>query len=329
MSKNDIFSENNQIFENKTNIEFKDLVVAKKDGKLAIFNKENSTFLTKYEYDKIFLSKSGHHIILRADDLIDEEGKLLEHWGPITYSAIIDNYGNIKEYEDLVFGSRYGYFIGDICPVFNKKTNLVHLFDISKEKIISEGFQRISPIKHDIDAQIYFGIYRNQLTNEKDINKILYKDGSIMPLTIDYNNNKFITFSHYTVKELNTLDELINLVKKYGAHILLFANSTFFYHASSVLKVIETLNNNFPEQILFTLELLEKNILYLDFNNMIDYNFNKNNTNNETTIYRINTNKIYDYDINVNLKNRIESNYVKRKIMDFFEKYKKLFNKFS
>ena len=73
----------------------------KKDMEKTALNKENSEFITKHEFDKILISESGHHIAYRANYFVNEDGQKLDNLTKITYSAVIDNYGNIKEFEDI------------------------------------------------------------------------------------------------------------------------------------------------------------------------------------------------------------------------------------
>lgn len=93
----DYFMENSQ-FESNPN----DLVVAEKNGKCAIYNKSKSVYLTPHIYDKILLSPYGFYIVYNAKDLI-EEGRVFSKMGDVTYSAIIDNFGNVREVPNLIF----------------------------------------------------------------------------------------------------------------------------------------------------------------------------------------------------------------------------------
>ena len=300
-------------------VNFNDLVVAKKNDKFAIFNKENSTFLTNHEFDRILLSESGHHIVQKADDLIDEDGRLLKHWGKITYSAVIDNHGNIKEFEDIDFGYN-GAFIGDICAAFNKKTGKVHLVDYYKG-IISEGFVRILPLNRDNQAEIYYGLKRNPSTNDLEFDKFLYRDGSTINVTLD-NSSEY--WKDCKINEITNIDDLKVLLEKYGADILEFTPLFIFNQLDNFYQILKTINQFHPKQLVYTIKFLDKNIKCLDIikdknrNIFLDEPCSEIYTieqDDEINTYKLNHNcPNFDIDFEINISPKIEADFIRSQI---------------
>ena len=291
--------ENTNNEELKSNVvKYEDLIVAKKNGKSAIFNKEESYFITNHEYDRILLSESGHHIVYKADDLIDEEGHLLKNWGKITYSAIVDNYGNFKEFENLEFGYN-GSFIGDVCPAFNKETQKVHLVDFNKG-IISSGFSRITPVNKNNTFGLYYGLERNE-NGDLYANKLIYKDGTILPFTIDDNTNDWY---FRKAVEITSIEILEKNIREYGSNIIELAPVYNFYTVRNFYKILTTVNEFYPEQINYTISILSKNIKHLKDANEVDLNF----------------------ELKINSKPLIYANYIKKKLNDFLQKILKYKN---
>lgn len=72
----------------------KNLVITTKYGKQAIFDAKQSCYLTPHIYENICLSKYGYHLLLNRNKQ-----------GQITYSAMVDNWGNVTEYKDIALGN--------------------------------------------------------------------------------------------------------------------------------------------------------------------------------------------------------------------------------
>ena len=273
-----------------------DLVVAHKDGKCAIFNTANSEFLTKHEFDGIRLSNWGYHIVYKAKDLIDEDGKVFKNQGDITYSAVIDNNGKVKEFENLQFGYN-GTFIEDVCPAYNTKTKKVHLVNY-KKGIISEGFARILPINQENSYGVYYGLVRNKKKGDcqpaYNFNSLIYKDGTIIPLSL---NKESECWQECKSNELLDSKTLIQMVRKYGANILELTPIQSFENVKTYLDIIKVVNQKYPNQFLYTLNLLSHKV-------------------NEV---KLTHNKDINLDIEVNGENRIVANYHKKMLDQFID----------
>lgn len=274
-----------------------DLVVAHKNGKCAIFNTANSEFLTKHEFDGIKLSNWGYHIVYKAKDLIDEEGKLFKNQGDITYSAVIDNNGKVKEFDNLKFGY-YGTFVEDVCPAYNTKTKKVHLVNYNKG-IISEGFGRILPVNQKNNFGIYYGLDKNKKNRAwfevpYKFKSLLYKDGTIIPLSLKIDDGYWAEGKSNELLESKTL---IQMLRKYGANILELAPIEIFDKLKTYLDVIKIINQKHPNQILYTIELLTQKVYEANFVH----------------------NKDIKLEIEVNGENQIAANYNKKKIVQFLD----------
>lgn len=234
----------------------KDLVVAHKNGKCALFNTANSEFLTRHEFDGIKISNDKHHIVYKADDLIDERGNVFKNKGDITYSAVVDNNGKVKEFENLVFGKYGETFVDDVCPAYNTKTKKVHLINYV-EGIISDGFDRIKPVSIKENYGLYFGLDKNKKGAKSGSNynfkALIYKDGSIVPLTL---NNDSESWQNCKIDKLADTKNLVQMIGKFGANILELTPVKAFDNLETYLEVIKAVNQNFPNQFLYTIEFL-------------------------------------------------------------------------
>lgn len=324
--------ENNEENNEVLTVKFEDLVVAKKNEKLAIFNKENSTYLTEYEFDRILLSESGHHIVYRSDDLIDEDGRLLKHWGTITYSAVVDNYGNVKEFEDIDFGYN-GSFVGDICPALYKKTGKVHLVDYNKG-VISEGFKRIVPL----DRKNLYGIYRGLEYDEElktlALDKLIFEDGSIIDVNIEDSSAVYQT---YQITDIKTFDDMIELIKKYGANIIELTPYFVFTKLIDFHKILLTVNEFYPQQLGYVIDFLSEHIEHLNFEKKYgilkdldeenSQNMHSVEENNDLSTYKL-TSDCFNCEIlkeEINFQPRIFASSLKIKIDKLYDKYKLVF----
>ncbi|MBQ8425931.1 MAG: helix-turn-helix transcriptional regulator [Clostridia bacterium] len=219
---------------------FDDLVIATKNGKYAIFDKYQSVYLTPHIYDGIRLSESGNHIVYRADDLIDEEGKLLKNKGNINFSAICNNNGNLTSFSNIEFGYNGSFNLFNVCPARIKDDGLVHLVD-NKGNVLSDGFTRIVPVDSKSDMGIYYGIIRlpyEERTIGRDIieRKLINKDGSIINVTFEDIN---ACFGEFRVLELDTIENLEKYINNYGSLMLKFVyNRKIFQSSENVRKII-------------------------------------------------------------------------------------------
>jgi len=321
-------TKNSQENSNVQDVKFEDLIVAKKNGKFAIFNKENSTFITNHEFDKILLSKSGHHIAFRTDDFINETDENLEYRGKITYSVVIDNYGNIKEFEDIDFGF-YGEFIEDICPALYKKTGKVHLVNYNKG-IISDGFEEIVPLNKRTPLGIYTAYDYDEKTKLKKLSNLLFEDGSIIDVNVIYGS---ACGQMYEITDINNFDKMLEFIKKYGANIIELTPWFIFTTLNSYNKILLTINKYYPHQLVDAIRFLEYHTLQLNdkkydgllnnTNDDKDNNFYDTIESNKICTYKI-TQDYFDYGITadeINIINIIESEDIKMKIDSLFDRY--------
>ncbi len=241
----------------------KDLIVAKKEGKLAIFDKENSVFITEHEYDRIHISLDGYHIVAKQRDLIEDDGTVLKNKGKTYYSAIVDNSGKVKELEDVIFSSYFG-FQHRVCPAYIKSAKKMHLINVSG-KILSEGFDSIGPVDIDNNFGLYRGIdFKKTKEGIRDAKKrvLIYKTGESLPYTFPTikgrDGNKFVD---NFIAEIKTVEDLKKSLK-YGVNILKYIDGDIWDNAKAYDVVIKTLAKKYPEQVLIAIDFLRQMLRY-------------------------------------------------------------------
>lgn len=221
-----------------------DLVVATKNNKGAIFNKSKSIYITPHIYDRILLSKYNYHIVYNADDFFDEEtGLTHKKAGKINYSAIIDNNGTVIEYPHLVFGRGINTFnIFGNCVANSKEDKLDYLVNY-KGEILSQGFDRIKPVDIDNDLGLYYGIDYFENNGNLDIKnqKLIDKDGNLIDVTF-IDELGWTTYGD--IKEINSFDDLLMYIEKYGPLILdLCHTREYFENDSNYFSIIGSIAN--------------------------------------------------------------------------------------
>ena len=165
-------------FPNREESKPRDLVVARRNGKCAIFDTSNSAFLTPHSYDVICISKYGYHIAYNLKEIIDVDEKGEEYKSEeIAESFLIDNFGNIRHFKDLVFGFN-GYFdIFGFCPAYSPKDRGIVLVDFDGKKF-SKPYRRIFPFTR-YESNINLGLYYGVKNFETEDYVVLDKHGEI------------------------------------------------------------------------------------------------------------------------------------------------------
>ncbi|MBE5746237.1 MAG: helix-turn-helix transcriptional regulator [Clostridiales bacterium] len=216
-----------------------DLILSEKNGKYAIYDKKQSVYLTGHLYDAIMLSESGNHIVYNTKDVI-VDGKVYKN-NKITYSAICNNFGNIKEFPNLEFGFNGGFGLFDVCPAFNKKTKKIHLVN-NKGEVLSKGYIRIHQIgaESGINLGLYFGLKYNFVNEEVKVETrdLLYLDGTNIDVNFEDINDNLSP----KVKEFKNLDVVIDYIKKYGPNILMLTPNNIFKESENYYKIILAVN---------------------------------------------------------------------------------------
>lgn len=238
----------------------KDLIVSKKNSKCAIFDKEQSIYLTEHVYDGILLSSCGNHIVYKSEDFITDEGEVMPCRGEIFYSAIVNNFGEVREFPNLVFGYN-GSFNNNVCTALNKATNLVHLVNANGE-ILSAGYQRIKPVDIECNLGLYYGInYGKNQDVEKRV--LIYQNGEEITLAFDDIN---APWGDCKLVELSNLDNTILNLKKYGANLIKLLPENVFEKPENYAKIILAINEHSIKtygtsvEILYTCKELAKKL---------------------------------------------------------------------
>lgn len=221
----------------------KNLVVSEKNGKCAIYDKGQSIYLTPHIYDKIILSPFDYHIVYNAKDLIDE-GRVITKMGDVTYSAIVNNFGKVKEVPNLFFSHNYNlpFNMFGTCPALNKEDDKYYLVD-ANGKLLSKGYDRIVAVDKwhssgEHDFGLYYGLeYEvNKQNNENFIKsrKVLYVDGKEICVALtDINDNW-----NCKVKDFEKVDTLLDYIKKFGPNIIAITPNSIFQKSENYPKIL-------------------------------------------------------------------------------------------
>lgn len=289
----DYFEEKESIASNP-----QDLVVTKKYNKCAIFDTKQSCYLTPHIYQYICLSDYGYHLVFNRNSQ-----------GHITYSAMLDNFGNVTEFDGMALGNN-GTFdkFGNIVA-YNKKLNGVVLMNY-KGEILSKTYNRIQKIntiqhtKEDCDYGLYFGLATNN-DNELCVKDLLDVNGKIIDLKINQNN-----FFEYEIEDFNNVDNVFEAIKQFGIGMIYFIPDKMFENE----EIYTNLCDYSCKQILLSTK--ENCFDYLlKFYEIIELLTNKQK------IYKIKLNfNINKIEILSSLDNKIENkiilNQIKRKLED-------------
>lgn len=286
-----------------------DLIVVERKGKVALFDSRQSLYLTPFIYDKILVSQTEPHVVLKCGKELNKNKNEIFS-GKILYSAIVDNFGTLNEIPDIEF-SFNSLFIDGVSVAKNKKDNLCYLVD-ANGKLLSKGYKNI---QHFGGINKNYGLYLACDVNYDNSNirkvsnlQLIYKDGSEIPLNIesteDYANGEKL-WRTYICKDLNTIEKVTENIEKYGLMIALLAPASIYENNENYFKIIESYNN-------FSIKEYEKtqNLQYLlsGFEYLIDT-----------------LNKYSDYsDIKIH-KQKVDETFVEKKY--FFSKYNNITKK--
>lgn len=290
----------------------RDLIVVKNSkNKSAIFDRNKSEYLTQHIYDRILLSPSGHHIVVKNDDYIDDDGTIRKNAGAINYSAIVDNFGNVTEFSDLVFGT-CGPFYEDSCIVASLKTNRGYLANF-EGKLISKDYWRVRVVDRENNFGIYYGIERG----EKNVNG-LYEESSRVLLSQDGEEiNLKVEKQEYDIypqiTNLSNAEQAYSYIKKYGPNLLLLLPNEFFKVNANYNLFIKATIEHSLDHLKYTKKNLE---FYYAFNllkqkaDVFNDGFVKTELVDKSVFDILADKRMY----------RIEQNYIKKMICDLFEK---------
>lgn len=227
---------------------FEDLIVVGKE-KLAIFNKTTCEFITDKIYDQILLSPSGNHILME----IQKEDTLNQLY------SIMDNSYRITKYPNLIFKNQ---FIGSSAIAFEKNLEKTYLVNNNGE-IISEGFDYIE--------HLVGNLYQTHAlsANKRKIEKvsIINTNGESLPFTFSNIDTQLTLYAN----ELQTLEDLIKNIEKYGVEVTHISNfipistTELLIIINSVINNINTKNKN-PLDIFYLVSAYKNVINYKTFN---------------------------------------------------------------
>lgn len=206
-----------------------DLVVTMKNNKYAIFDKGQSTYLTAHDYDGILLSACGNHIVYKTNNI--------PH-GPITYSAVVNNNGEIKEFPNLVLGFNGGFNNG-VCPALSKISGLVHLVD-SNGEILSNGYDRIKPIDSECNLGLYYGL-KFKMNGEVKKRVLINKNGEEIKLHFEDIN---APWGDCKLLELTNINLVIQTIKEFGPNIIKLTPDDIFNYGENYPKIISAVNEH-------------------------------------------------------------------------------------
>ena len=234
----------------------KDLIVLEKNNKFAIFDQKQSVYLTPHLYDRVYISESGNHIVCILKDR--EENGIVYKKSLIKYSALVDNFGNVREFPDLEFGFNGVFDVFGVCPAYNKKTKRVHLVN-GKGEILSAGYIRIQ--KATTYPFLSFGLYagytfkRVNGISEVEKKDLLYLDGS--KIDVAFRDVRDSVWPH--IKEFTEINVVLKYLQKYGAGILTLCPLDIFKESENYHKIILTLNESLKNSEFY--ELMMANTL--------------------------------------------------------------------
>lgn len=292
-----------------------DLIISSNVGKFAIFDKAQNIYLTHHIYDGILLSNCGNHIVYKTQQFIDNKKRESRNV-KITYSAIVDNLGNVKEFADLEFGFN-GSFVSGVSPAYSKASAKVYLVN-NKGELLSRGFSRIQPVDVEANFGLYYGLaWEKKESEDKRLSerKLIYKTGETVELNFDDIN---VPVLDLRIAKLKNLDIVVDAIKKFGANILQFVPDELFQNGENYPRILtavheHALNDCYASQLMYASNiLLRKADLFIPvkekvFGKMVQENFMTQN---------------FAFPFKFGQINSIEENLIKSQIQKL---YKKLF----
>ena len=190
--------------------------------------------MTPHLYDKIILSKFNYHVLLKGNNLTNKRENAKSR---VTYSAIIDNYGNIKETPHLIdFFKPYNMF--DVVTARRKTDNKVCLVN-SDGETLSSPYDLILAVDGWNDFGLSFGIdFEKNPNNHSPMvksRKLLDKTGKEIEVEFsDINSN-----AECKAKNLNDIGVVLEYIKLYGPNIIKITPTEIFKTASSYPMIIK------------------------------------------------------------------------------------------
>ena len=254
----------------------RDLIAVSRNNKQALFDKKQGTYLTPFNYDTIIISEFGPHIAVK----LDKEGSYKE-------TALVNNKGEIKKFENLIFGHKSMFSIEQTIIAVNYKTKKYYIMD-NNGNLLTNGYNMIVAINKD-KLPIMFVAKSNN-------NGIVLLDlkGNIIDAKIkgdfedEHLNWAFITTK---IENIDSMEKVYEYVKKYGNGILSFLNYNLFDKISTYCMVFKGLSeylsthNNLTQQQLVNqfricIDSLESYTLFRDYDpnklDKEDYDFFEN-----------------------------------------------------
>lgn len=280
----------------------KDLVVATKNGKQAIFDTAQSCYLTAHIYDNVCISKYGYHLVFNTNE-----------YNQIIYSAMVNNFGEVIEYPGMELGNNGEFDQYGNIVAYNKQSNKVVLLNVSG-KVLSGEYSRIHKINNiqmlqdDADYGLYFGC--NTSGTKLCVKDLLDKNGNVINVTLVYNSNTL----KYEIIELNNFELLPTLLHRYGIGMLYFVPNQLYENQQVYLALINyainqieiSTENDCQNAVSKFIQIFEHLILCAQNNNVKI----KNNYNNQI--------ENIEKKLEMFIKNKIERNVLLSQIADMF-----------
>lgn len=181
------------------------LIIAQKNGKLALFDMSQSVFICPHKYDRILPSKTDYSIGINYDG---EE---------ISQSEIITNNGDIVKVDsDLAIGYRGGFNEFDVAIAYKKSTNSA-TFIRPNGKTFNKEYRVINYKSTHEGLPPYFAC---KIDIEKGIEE--YYTQSLQPIDFNYTN----------------IDELLVKIERYGSVMLNNLDSSYLVPPENYVKIL-------------------------------------------------------------------------------------------
>lgn len=288
----------------------KDLIISEKNRKYAIYDSSQSIYLTQHIYDGIILSDYGHHIVYKAHDFVNDEGHVLQGRGDMYYSAIVDNQGNIKEFDDILFGYLYYPFYENVNPAELKSTGKIHLVT-SEGKIISNGYKQIRALSSkENNLGLYFGLdypVIDDRAGEETKRVLIYKDGTEIELPLRDHNLSSYHKRYYKLDDLLSIEKCAEMIKAFGPNIIeIIPNEVFknFQNYDTILHAVYHYSNNNGNNTKFIIVALS---ILSEIADRLNPSPSKE--------------KLIPPDLEMIITSRIEKNYILKQLHIFYEKF--------
>lgn len=182
-----------------------DLIIAQKNGKLALFDLSQSIFICPHKYDRILLSKTDYSIGINYNG---EE---------ISQSEIITNSGEIIKIDsDLVIGYRGGFNEFDVAVAYKKSANSATFINPNGKTFNKE--YKVINYKSTHDGLAPYFVCKVDI--EKGIEE--YYTQSLQPIDFNY----------------TSIDELLVKIERYGSVMLNNLDSSYLVPPENYVKIL-------------------------------------------------------------------------------------------